>query len=162
MGQDIFDTSIVLILTFFSIRGYLNGFVGEVAAIVSLVGGFWVAHTFHPELAKHLSFVTEPVWRNMAAYVLLFIGVVIAVAILARILQRILSFAFVSWADHLGGGILGFAKGLILCSIAFIALNKFCANADFYKSSRVRPYFNAFIAQVRTALPPDIVKKFSI
>ena len=44
MGQDIFDTATILILTFFAIRGYLNGFVGEVAAIVSLIGGFWAAH----------------------------------------------------------------------------------------------------------------------
>jgi len=147
MGQDIFDTATILILTFFAIRGYLNGFVGEVAAIVSLIGGFWAAHTFHPLLAS---------------YVIIFIAVIIAVAIIAKILQRILQFALISWADRVAGGILGLAKGIIIFSIIFILLNKFCANADFYKHSRVRPYFTAIINQIRTSLPPDIVKRFNI
>ena len=160
MGQDIFDTATILILTFFAIRGYLNGFVGEVAAIVSLIGGFWAAHTFHPLLSPHLQFIGEPLWRNMASYVIIFIAVIIAVAIIAKILQRILQFALISWADRVAGGILGLAKGIIIFSIIFILLNKFCANADFYKHSRVRPYFNAIINQIRTSLPPDIVKRF--
>ena len=162
MGQDIFDTATILILTFFAIRGYLNGFVGEVAAIVSLIGGFWAAHTFHPLLAQHLQFIGEPLWRNMASYVIIFLAVIIAVAIIAKILQRILQFALISWADRVAGGILGLAKGIIIFSIIFILLNKFCANADFYKHSRVRPYFTAIINQIRTSLPPDIVKRFNI
>ena len=162
VGQDIFDVVIILVLTFFAIRGYLVGFVGEVAAIVSLVGGFWVAHTFHTLLAEKITFVSEPLWRNMAAYVILFVAVVIAVAIMARVLQRILSFAFVSWADKLAGGVMGLAKGLIVCSIAFVVLGQFCANADFYKNSRVRPYFSTFIDTVRSSLPQDVVQKFHI
>ena len=51
---------------------------------------------------------------------------------------------------------------IIIFSIIFILLNKFCANADFYKHSRVRPYFTAIINQIRTSLPPDIVKRFNI
>ena len=98
----------------------------------------------------------------MASYVIIFIAVIIAVAIIAKILQRILQFALISWADRVAGGILGLAKGIIIFSIIFILLNKFCANADFYKHSRVRPYFTAIINQIRTSLPPDIVKRFNI
>lgn len=162
VGQDIFDVVIILLLTFFAIRGYIVGFVGEVAGIVSLVGGFWVAHTFHAQLADKITFLSEPLWRNMAAYVILFVAVVIAVAIVARVLQKITTFAFVAWADHLGGAVMGLAKGLIVCSIAFVVLGQFCANADFYKNSRVRPYFTTFIDTVRDALPPDVVKKFKL
>ena len=59
---------------------------------------------------------------------------------------------------------LSFMYGIIrlIFSIIFILLNKFCANADFYKHSRVRPYFTAIINQIRTSLPPDIVKRFNI
>ena len=99
MGQDIFDLIIVLILVFFGTRGFIHGFVGEVAGLVSLLGGFWAAHHYHPLLAPRLTLIVDPSWRIIAAYVLIFLGVIISVAILARILQKILSFSFVSWAD---------------------------------------------------------------
>ena len=79
MGQDIFDVIIVLVLTAFAARGFWTGFVGEVAGLISIVGGFWVSHHFHTVLAPHLTFITEPAWRNIASYVLLFLGVLIAV-----------------------------------------------------------------------------------
>ena len=43
MGQDIFDVIIVLVLTAFAARGFWTGFVGEVAGLISLVGGFLLA-----------------------------------------------------------------------------------------------------------------------
>lgn len=162
MGQDIFDTAIILLLAFFTIRGWLNGFVGEIAAIVSLIGGFWAAHTFHKDLAPQLTFVSDPLWQNMGAYIIIFVAVIIAVAVVAKLFQRILSFAFIAWADRVFGAMLGLAKGLILCTIAFVVINKFFATAEFFQQSRVRPYFASFIEQVRTHLPPDVVKRFSI
>lgn len=162
MGQDIFDLTFVLIIFFFTIRGYFNGLVGEVAAIISLVGGFWAAYTFHPLLAPKLTFITEPAWRVIAAYIVLFVAVVIAVALAARLLQKILSLAFASWIDSLGGALFGLAKGILLCSLVFILMGKFFYNFDFYKNSRVRPYMTVFTDKFRAALPADIKKKFSL
>lgn len=65
------------------------------------MGGFWVSHHFHTVLAPHLTFITEPAWRNIASYVLLFLGVLIAVGLLARLLQKLLAFSFVGWIDKL-------------------------------------------------------------
>ena len=115
MGQDIFDVIIVLVLTAFAARGFWTGFVGEVAGLISIVGGFWVSHHFHTVLAPHLTFITEPAWRNIASYVLLFLGVLIAVGLLARLLQKLLAFSFVGWIDKLTGGLLGLA-GRACCS----------------------------------------------
>ncbi len=162
MGQDIFDLSFILILIFFTIRGWFNGLVGEIAAIVSLVGGFWTAHTFHPLLAEQLTFIAEPMWRTMAAYVVLFVAVVIAVAIAARLIQRLLRFAFTSWLDSVGGGLFGLAKGVLLCSLIFLLMGKFFSSMEFYQNSRVRPYMTAITEQIHAALPPDIVDKFKL
>lgn len=162
MGQDILDITIILILFFFTIRGYFNGLVGEVAAIVSLVGGFLAAHHCHPLLAPHLDFIAEPMWRTAAAYVIIFVAVVVGVALAARLIQRLLSLAFATWLDRLGGGFFGLAKGIVVCSLIFLILGKFFSTADFYQNSRVRPYMVSIIDQIRTSLPPDIVKKFSL
>ncbi|MBD8895617.1 MULTISPECIES: CvpA family protein [Desulfovibrio] len=162
MGQDIFDLIIVLVLVFFGTRGFIHGFVGEVAGLISLLGGFWAAHHYHPLLAPRLTLITDPSWRIIAAYVLIFLGVIISVAIIARILQKILSFSFVSWADKLAGGMLGLAKGVLLCSLALLFLQKFFAGAPFMQHSRALPYFNALMTQVHGWLPPDLTARLGI
>ena len=162
MGQDIFDLIIVLILVFFGTRGFISGFVGEVAGLVSLLGGFWAAHHYHALLAPRLTLIVDLSWRVIAAYVLIFLGVIISVAILARILQKILSFSFVSWADKLAGGMLGLAKGILLCSLGLLFLQKFFAGAPFMQHSRALPYFNALMTQVHGWLPPDLTARLGI
>lgn len=161
MGQDIFDVIIVLVLVFFSIRGFLNGFVGEVAGLLSLVGGFWAAHRFHPLLSEHLQFIAEPAWRHIASYVLIFVGVVLLVGILALILQKVLSFSFVTWVDRLSGGLLGLAKGVLLCSVVLLLLQKLLGDMPFLQHSRALPYFTSLIEQIRAWLPPDLVSRFN-
>ncbi len=162
MGQDILDISIILILVFFAIRGFFNGLVAEVAAIISLVGGFFAAHQFHPLLAPHLTFIAEPMWRTAAAYVIIFVAVVVLVAVAARILQKLLSLAFATWIDRMGGGLFGLAKGILVCSLIFLVIGKFFSTMDFYQNSRVRPYMTAVIGQIKDSLPPDIVSKLSL
>lgn len=162
MGQDIFDVIVVLVLVFFTLRGFWNGFVGEVAGLVSLVGGFWAAHNFHPLLSEYLTFISEPAWRQLAAYVLIFVATLILVAVLARILQKVLSFSFVAWVDRLAGGILGLAKGLLLCSIVLLVLQKLMGNMAFLQNSRALPYFTSLIEQIRAWLPPDVLSWLNI
>lgn len=162
MGQDIFDLIIILALVYFAGRGFAHGFVGEVAGIVSLVGGFWAARAYHPLLSRHLTAIADPAWRTIAAYVLIFLAVILAVAVLARLLQKILSFSFVSWADRLAGCLLGLAKGVLLCALALLILQKLFHDAPFMQNSRALPYFNALIQQVRGWLPPDMLARLGL
>lgn len=162
MGQDIFDVIVVLVLVFFTFRGFWNGFVGEVADLVSLVGGLWAAHRFYPLLADHLTFISEPAFRQLAAFVLIFIAAIILVALVARILQKILSFTFVAWVDKLAGGILGLAKGVLLCAIVLLFLKKILGDMLFLQNSRALPYFTSLIGQIRAWLPPEVLNFFNI
>ncbi len=156
MGQDVLDLIIVLSMALFTMRGVHTGFVGEVAGIVSLLGGFWAARHFYAELSTYLTFTSNPGWRNILACMLIFIAVLCLVAILARIMHKILEFSFVSWADRLAGGILGFCKGVILWSLALLVLQKFFQDAEFMRSSRALPYFQNLVEQIRQWLPPEL------
>ena len=162
MGQDVFDLLVVLTLVVFAGRGFFQGFVAEVAGLVALLGGFWAAHHYHALLAPRLTAIADPSWRGIAAYVLIFLAVLIAVALVARILQKILSFSFVAWADKLAGGAVGLAKGTLLCALALLLLQKFFAQAAFMQHSRTLPYFSALIAQVRGWLPPDLLARLGL
>ena len=51
---------------------------------------------------------------------------------------------------------------MLLCALALLVLQKFFHDAPFMQHSRVLPYFNALMEQVRTWLPPDLVSRLGI
>ena len=122
MGHDIFDLVIILTLVFFTIRGISQGFIAEAAGIVSLLVGFWVAKTYNGVLEPYLTFLSDPGWRSICACAILFIGAMIVVAVAARVLKKIISFSFASWADRLAGELLGLAKGVIIWGLLLIII----------------------------------------
>lgn len=162
MNLNYFDVAVISILALFSLRGFLRGFVGEIAGVAAIVGGLWTAYHYSPLLEQYLGFIGDPTWRGMAAYALTFLGVLLVVGLLARVLQKILSFSFVSWADKLAGGLLGLVKGLIICSILLMLTQRFVSDAAFMRDSHVLPYLNSVMQQVRSYLPADMLQKFTL
>lgn len=158
MGQDIFDLVIVVTLVFFTLRGISNGFVGEAAGILSLIGGFWAARTFNAQLAPHMTFVSDPSMRYIAACAVLFIGTMLFIGLAARILKKIIAFSFVAWVDRLAGALLGLAKGILIWAILIVVLEKIMGDAPFMKESRALPYMSAIIDQIKQWLPPELAQ----
>ena len=161
MALNYFDVAVVCILGLFSLRGLLRGFVGEVAGLVGIIGGLWFAHRTYPQVAGYLTFVTDPTWRNVAAYVLVFLGVLVAVGLVARVLRKILAFSFVSWVDKVAGFLLGLVKGLVICSLLLLLAQRFVSDAAFMRESRVLPYLNAVMQQVQAHMPAGLLEKFT-
>lgn len=162
MGQDIFDLVIVVTLVFFTLRGVSNGFVGEVAGILSLVGGFWGARTFNGELAPHLDFIADPNLRYIVACVLLFLGAMLVIGLAARLLKKAIALSFAAWIDRLAGAFLGLAKGILIWALIILVLEKLIGDAPFMKESRALPYFTAIIDQIRQMLPDDLARRLGM
>lgn len=156
MGQDIFDVIIIVTLVIFVFRGLYRGFISEAAGIISLLVGFWAAKTYYGALESYLTFIADPGWRAVCACAILFLGAMIAVALAARLLKKVVSFSFASWADRLAGALLGLAKGIIIWGLLLIVIQKIFSGAEFIRNSRVIPYFNAFLQYVYDLLPPDL------
>ena len=79
-----------------------------------------------------------------------------------KLLQKLLAFSFVGWIDKLTGGLLGLAKGVLLCAVVLLLLQKLFGDAEFLRHSRALPYFNSLISQVRGWLPPDLISRFGL
>lgn len=161
MAFNYFDVMVVCVLALFALRGCLRGFVGEVAGVAGLIGGLWLAHRFHGPAAAYLPFIDDPVWRAITAYTLVFLTVLLAVGVLRRVLRKILSFSFVSWADKLAGFLLGLFKGLIICSLLLLAAQRFAGDSFFLHESRTLPYLDAMMGQIRAYLPAGLWKDLS-
>ena len=69
-------------------------------------------------------------------------------------------FSLPGW--QLTGGLLGLAKGVLLCAVVLLLLQKLFGDAEFLRHSRALPYFNSLISQVRGWLPPDLISRFGL
>lgn len=162
MPLNYFDIAVLCILSMFTLRGLVRGFVAEMAGVVAIVGGLWYARRNFAAVADYLTFIPDATWRQIVAYVLLFLAVMIVVGIVARILRKVLEFSFVAWVDKMAGALTGAFKGLVICSALLILVQAFLPDAAFIRDSRVIPYLTAIMEQVKSYLPPDIISKLHL
>ncbi len=122
-GIDIF---LGLMLVVGLIKGIRNGFLVELASLVSLLLGIWVAirfsHLTQSWLEKH-GFDNHR-WIETLAFVLTLILVIIGTSLLARLLTAVANLTALGIFNTLGGGLFGLLKTLLLLSVLLNLLHK--------------------------------------
>ncbi|MBR3664028.1 MAG: CvpA family protein [Desulfovibrio sp.] len=162
VGSDIFDLIIILLLVFFSLTGLKNGFIQEIAGILSLLIGFTLANTQHAKVAPYMSFLANENLRIILAYILIFIATMLIVSLVARLLRKILELSFAKWIDNLLGLVLGFAKGLFLCSLLIVVVQTIFGQAAFVQNSHTIPYLSALIDHIKNFMPADLTSRLGL
>ena len=123
MQVNYFDIAVLVILLAFGIRGGARGFVAEMAGLVGLIVGLTVARSGASRFAETLSQYISPGAAPLVAFVLLVAAGMLAVGLVARVLQRVLEIAFAGWLDHLLGVGAGLLKACLLCAVlAYLAV----------------------------------------
>jgi len=102
--------SVILIGSVFV--GLLRGFTREVFSLASLVVAFFVARQFGPALAGELPGLDDTRLQLGAAYLLLFIVVLIMLALVARLLGGALRLAGLGVYDRFLGAGFGLLRGV--------------------------------------------------
>ena len=90
-------------------------------------------------IMKHVSW--NPNTIQITAFILTFILVVIGVYFLAKILTGIADFAFLGWANKLGGGFFRVLKTILILSIFIALFEKMNFNETFAKKENLDKYF---------------------
>lgn len=121
-----FDILIFVILTYGVIRGIFRGLVRELASILGVLGGFYAAYTYYPQMAKLISpWITNTAYLNIVSYMILFMAVVIVVGILAVVIKYLLNIVYLGWVDRVSGALFGGVKAALIISVLFIVLTAF-------------------------------------
>ncbi|WP_462324509.1 CvpA family protein [Desulfoplanes sp.] len=160
--MNILDIIFVIILGTLLLRGIFRGMVREIASILGLVLGFFLANTYHDQLLPMVQkFIETPGYARAVAYLAIFFGTMIAVFVVSTMLKQFLKMIMLGWLDRLGGGGLGFAKGLLLCSVILIVLTTFLSSkASLLTESKVAPYIGMVNESVAGFLPDDMRSEF--
>lgn len=140
--MSLFDAIIIIVLVLFLARGIWTGFVRQVASIAALIIGFVVAGRFYGESAIFVTpFIRNQQLGFLIAYLVLFLLSFAAVISLGLVLKKVVSLALLGWFDKFLGGLMGAAKGYLLCCLLVMVLGLFLSGANpFFRNSVLYPY----------------------
>lgn len=155
-----FDYAVLIIIGISIIVSMMRGAMREILSIVGWIAAFYVAKTYAMQLVPLLpQDIPSDALRILAAFLILFLGVLLIVALLTIALSSIIRKIGLSWLNRFFGALFGFAKGLfIVCILVFLA-----GLTNFPKDSRwTNAMFSSPLeALVKSALPwiPQTVAK---
>jgi membrane protein required for colicin V production len=121
---DIIVYSILLLSVIFSL---FKGFVKEIFSLVSYLGGYLMASKYQGVFSKVLmeSIPSKPI-SKVIAFTVIYILTAIIISLLGRVARGfIMSATQLSGFDRLAGGIVGFAKGVIIVIVLTFPLQYF-------------------------------------
>ncbi len=107
------DFVVVGILLLSLLLGVWRGLIYEVMALLGWPLAFVLSKLFAGHLAPLLPLHQET-WRNAAAYVLVFIVVLIVWNVIARLLSKLLKAIGTGWLDRVMGGLFGLMRGALM------------------------------------------------
>jgi membrane protein required for colicin V production len=118
------DILILVVLAVFLIKGLLRGLLKEICSLLGLVLGGVFAFTFHVPLAQFLQDSAGlpgaiSVW---AAFLAVFLGVVVVFAVLGFVLHRFAKIILLGGVNRLAGGVFGLIQAVVILAMLIIAM----------------------------------------
>jgi membrane protein required for colicin V production len=114
--MNILDIVLIVALVGSALAGLYIGIIKAALSLVGIIVGVFLAGQFYEPLAELLTFMPEDV-ANIAAFVLILVGVIVVAGLVARLLKLALKMVLLGWVDKVGGAVVGFLVGAIIWSI---------------------------------------------
>ncbi len=156
------DVAIIIIVTLSALISVLRGFVKEALSLVAWVLAFWVAFTFHQNLATILSqYIDTPSLRLISAFALLFVVTLIIAAIVNNLIATLVKKSGLTGTDRMLGVIFGIARGIVIVAILVLMAGLTQLPADpWWHDSIFIKHFQEMAIWLKSFLPEDIAANF--
>jgi membrane protein required for colicin V production len=114
------DIIFAALLAYTFYKGVKNGLFTEIASLVSIVVGIYVALKFSFVIQDFLAenIKTNPKTIQIFAFVITFLIVIVCVYALANFFTGLFSFAHLGWLNKIGGGVFSALKTILLLGVA--------------------------------------------
>ena len=153
------DYGFFIIVITSTLLGCYRGFVRELLAIIAWFFAFYLAQSFSPILASKLNWIDTESIRSLAAYILIFIAVLIASMGVIAILNKFIKYTGLTFTNILMGGLFGFTRAFLIGLICYLVVQSTSfENHAAWQNARIKPYFETFVAKAGVYLPLDILK----
>jgi membrane protein required for colicin V production len=123
------DLLLAIIVGFSVITGFTVGFarvgIGTLATFVGIFAGFWC---YGIAADYFIDYVSSRAIANLLGFIVIFLAIVFAGAILGRLLAKLFKWIGLSWADRLLGGAFGVVRGMLIAVALVTVLLAFAPN----------------------------------
>lgn len=116
-------------------KGVKNGLFVELASLLALVLGIFIAIKFSYFIKSILEAKVswEPKYIEITAFALTFLLVVLLIHLSAKLLTKMADFVFVGWLNKLAGGVFSCLKTLLALSVVIFVFEKVNINYSLVK-----------------------------
>lgn len=124
------DIIFAILLCIALYKGIKNGLFVELASLVALVVGIFVAIKFS-YLAKGIletKVSWEPKYIEIVAFAVTFLLVVLVIHLSAKLLTKVADFAYLGWLNKLAGAVFSCLKTILLLSVVILVFEKINLN----------------------------------
>jgi membrane protein required for colicin V production len=123
--MNLIDIILLIPCLWFGYQGFNKGLVVSMATLLALGIAIWAAIHFS-DLIAHLvrSYINEE-YEGLISFSIIFIGVVILVMLLGKLLEKTVNMAKLSIVDKIGGAAFGVCKVLLIVSVVFMIFERF-------------------------------------
>lgn len=145
------DFSLLAIICFAALRGFMRGFVLELCGLIGLVLGIWGAIHFHHRLAGWLGIQDR---HEAISFLIAVFMILVAVHFLGVALTKVIEAAELSLPNQLGGTLLGAVRTAFTLSVL---LNVLSAGSDRGQKPLVEPLRVSVLAAPLRGFAPAII-----
>lgn len=136
------DSIILGVIALSAVVSLWRGFVREAFSLVTWAAAFIVARLFSPHLDTYLTQTIEmPSLRMAAAFGLLFVTVLIAGAIIGKLIQLLVKATGLSGTDRVLGMVFGALRGVLVVTVLVALFRPMIEDDEWWQASYLAPHF---------------------
>ena len=143
----IIDIAFGLIMVLAVFTGFRKGLIVGIFSFLAYIIGMAAALKLSASVAQRLAAHTETAnrWLPLISFLIVFIGVIIIVHLVARIIQKAVEMVMLGWLNRLAGAILYILMySMIFSTLLFYASSMHVLSPETIKESQVYPYVAPF------------------
>lgn len=153
-----FDYAVLLVVGISVALGVVRGLIREAFSLAGWIAAFIVANTFAVEVAAWLgSVVHNDTARLVAAFLLLFLVVLLLTGLSGLLLSKLFRIAGFGIADRALGAVFGLVRGVVLALVAVMVVG-FTAipQQPFWRASLLAPPLETAVIAAKPWMPRGI------
>ena len=156
-----FDYAVLAVIAASALLGLWRGLVSEILALAAWVVAFLASRAEAPEVAGWLAGqIAEPGIRLAAAYVLVFVGVLLVFAIARMLVSLMLKAAGLGVLDRLLGAAFGALRGIFAVWMAVLVAGMTpLPSADWWRDAVLAPPLETAVIAAKPWLPGEAAKR---
>jgi membrane protein required for colicin V production len=128
--MNLIDILLLIPCLWFGYQGFNKGLVISMATLLALGIAIWAAIHFSDLIAELVRTHINEEYEGLISFSIIFIGVVILVMLLGKLLEKTVNMTKLTLIDKIGGAAFGVCKVLLLVSVIFMVFERFDQKYD--------------------------------